>query len=218
MITLSIIFIIFPVILGWAWWVFFVIRPIRKALDQKKFPTALPMMLIMLTLSLLAYALLFGGNGIYSFFVAVVSPPVNLLLAIWISIHLHFAGIVVSFGIILVVFSALFVVIKGRARVGAAVFAQILLLVVPIVVQRNISTAKLNSEYIRLNADCLSAKPFLSSLFSYSNRSNYFHAVALKGEDIYNWSYREREFVLSDLTMEQTRWLAPTSECRNSLP
>ncbi len=206
---------------GIAWSVGLIIVPFYRAFNRGEIPSAFSLFFSAVTLCLAIYTAISTANGRLSDAVilgafTLLSPPVAIVFQITELADLHFAGFAISFLILLI---ACFIALQstsGRERIAIALFSVLPICTIPVMVESIASNSKIETAHEGLDGDCQSLGSFYQSMKEHGSSYAHFHALALKGDQVFVWSYRKQAFV--ELDTESTRYYlqyAPNSSCRN---
>lgn len=91
----------------------------------------------------------------------------------------------------IITFAAMFW-FRGVRRLVSAVILPAIAVTVSVLTMARISDREIREEFLAFGGTCLDARPFLVSLKDQWRYS--FHAVARKGGDLFNWSYRSHSW------------------------
>ena len=91
-----------------------------------------------------------------------------------------------------------------------------LLLIVSIILQSVISARQIQSEFARMEGECLSSRMLISSIINFDNGGQSFHALMFKGEKIFAWSYGAQTFLSLPEDRPDFKNLAPDDSCRST--
>ncbi len=218
MVPLILIFIILPIIVGVLWWYFILVRPLRRAQMFDEIYSANPLLQISVSISAVVYVAVLNVDGhvfwIIVVIVAAIMPPVVMFVAIIMLFDVHFYAFIITAILVTIGCYIALRIVKLKTRLAVTVLAVIPICSIPITVQGVVSIANIKLEYERMGGDCLSNGSFYQSIKNHGSSYAHFHAVMVKGDDVYIWSYQQSGFVQSTMTKSSTLLYAPTSACK----
>ena len=204
------------VFLAAAWWFFGLIRPVIQNLRwAEPIPIFAYLFVVSELVTLFFVAYILGGTDAL---IASIFPPLGAIIAVYIAIQLNLFSLLVSLVILGVLSFPILYLLQGKFRLFGTPIIALTLFIVPLAIQNTITAHTITAEFERLEGNCLSSKSFFSSIFDARDSSQYFHAVIIRGESAFFWSYHNDAFIeLSDATMANSLLrLAPDDSCKST--
>lgn len=215
---LMFIIIILPIAASAIWWYFFVFQPLQRNRFLLDIYSTKLLFFFTVNVSTVIYAAIAGAiNGhiamIYTVIFTAIMPPVAMLIAIIMLFDVHFVAFGVTIILLLIGCYVALRKTRGMKRVAIALLAIIPICTLPLTIQGYVSIAKIKSEYARMGGECLSHGTFVRSLKNAGGSSGPIHAVMIKGDMAYIWSYKKQMFVDSGFGVAWTLSYSPNSNC-----
>lgn len=190
----------------------------RRDTVFSEFYSTRSLFIVTLNIGTVFYAAILGllardGLMIFTIIFAAISPPAMMIFGMYILYSVHFVAFAVTILLLILLCYVALQKTAGPTRLIVAVLAIIPICIIPLSVQGMFSIASIKSHYARMGGECLSHGSFVQSLKNGTRFTYEFHAVAVKGETAYIWSYSQYAFVDSEMGLSGTLAYAPNSDC-----
>lgn len=212
--------VVLPIAVSAIWWYFFFFQPLQRSGFLLDIYSTKLLFFFTVNVSTVIYAAIAGAiNGhiaiLGSAIFTAIMPPVAMLIAISMLFDAHFGAFGATIITLLVICYIALSKTSGTKRVAVALLALIPICTLPLTVQGYVSITKIRSEYARMGGECLSQGTFVQSLRNAGGYSAQFHAVMIKEDSAYIWSYKKQMFVDSEMGLTRTLSYSPNSDCDN---